>query len=52
MLYVKGIEEKEMEKKFGGKYLEYKKKVPMFIPKPEAVRNIIGRQKVAGSSKQ
>ena len=52
VLYVKGIEEKEMEKKFGGKYLEYKKKVPMFIPKPEAIRSIIGRQKVAGSSKQ
>ncbi|MFC1991640.1 methyltransferase family protein [Chloroflexota bacterium] len=33
VLYLKGIEEKEMEKKFGIQYLEYKKKVPMFIPK-------------------
>lgn len=32
-LYLKGIEEKEMEKKFGKQYLEYKKKVPMFSPK-------------------
>jgi len=33
VLYVKVIEEKEMEKKFGEEYLEYKRKVPMFIPK-------------------
>ncbi len=33
VFYVKAIEEKEMEKKFGERYLEYKKKVPMFIPK-------------------
>ena len=33
VLYLKAIEEKEMEKKFGREYLEYKKKVPMFIPK-------------------
>ncbi|MFC1918579.1 methyltransferase family protein [Chloroflexota bacterium] len=32
VLYLKAIEEKEMEKKFGIPYLEYKKKVPMFIP--------------------
>jgi protein-S-isoprenylcysteine O-methyltransferase Ste14 len=32
ILYIKAIEEKEMEKKFGSKYLEYKKRVPMFIP--------------------
>ena len=32
VLYVKAIEEKEMEKKFGEEYLEYKKRVPMFIP--------------------
>ncbi|UCG55176.1 MAG: isoprenylcysteine carboxylmethyltransferase family protein [Dehalococcoidia bacterium] len=31
--YLKAIEEKEMEKKFGRQYLEYKKKVPMFFPK-------------------
>ncbi len=33
VLYVKNIEEKEMEKKFGEQYLEYKKSVPMFIPR-------------------
>ena len=33
VFYLKVVEEKEMEKKFGGEYLEYKKKVPMFIPK-------------------
>jgi protein-S-isoprenylcysteine O-methyltransferase Ste14 len=33
VLYLKAIEEKEMEKKFGRDYLEYKKKVPMFIPR-------------------
>ena len=33
VLYLKAIEEKEMEKKFGKQYLEYKKKVPMFSPK-------------------
>jgi len=32
VLYIKAIEEKEMEKKFGRAYLEYKKRVPMFIP--------------------
>lgn len=33
ILYLKTIEEKEMEKKFGKAYLEYKKSVPMFIPR-------------------
>ncbi len=33
VLYLKAVEEKEMEKKFGSEYLEYKMKVPMFIPK-------------------
>ena len=33
VLYLKAIEEKEMEKKFGREYLEYKKRVPMFIPR-------------------
>ena len=33
VLYVKTIEEKEMEKKFGQQYLKYKKSVPMFIPR-------------------
>ena len=32
VLYIKAIEEKEMEKKFGREYLEYKKRVPMFFP--------------------
>jgi len=32
VLYIKAIEEKEMEKKFGKEYLEYKKRVPMFFP--------------------
>ena len=33
ILYLKFIEEKELEKKFGQAYLDYKKSVPMFIPK-------------------
>jgi len=33
VLYLKTVEEKEMEKKFGREYLIYKKGVPMFIPK-------------------
>jgi len=33
VLYVKTIEEKEMEKKFGEQYLKYKKSVPTFIPR-------------------
>ena len=33
VLYLKAIEEKEMEKKFGKQYVEYKKRVPMFFPK-------------------
>ena len=37
-LYLKTIEEKEMEKKFGEDYLRYKQSVPLFIPK-------IGRRK-------
>jgi len=32
VLYLKIIEEKEMEKKFGEEYLKYKQSVPMFIP--------------------
>ena len=30
---IKAIEEKEMEKKFGGQYLKYRESVPMFIPR-------------------
>lgn len=33
VLYIKGIEEKELEKKFGKDYLKYKERVPMFIPR-------------------
>ena len=33
ILYLKTIEEKEMEKKFGKAYLKYKESVPMFIPR-------------------
>ncbi len=33
VLYVKAVEEKELEMKFGQKYREYKKRVPMFIPR-------------------
>jgi protein-S-isoprenylcysteine O-methyltransferase Ste14 len=44
VFYVKAVEEKEMEKKFGPEYLEYKKRLPMFIPRAEAFRNIIRRQ--------
>ena len=33
ILYIKTIEEKEMEKKFGEQYLKYRKSVPMFIPR-------------------
>jgi len=33
LIYLKAIEEKEMEKKFGEEYLRYKGKVPMFIPR-------------------
>ena len=32
ILYLKTIEEKEMEKKFGQEYIEYRESVPMFIP--------------------
>jgi len=33
VIYLKTIEEKEMEKKFGKEYLTYKENVPMFIPR-------------------
>ncbi len=33
ILYLKTVEEKEMEKKFGEAYLKYKESVPMFIPR-------------------
>lgn len=52
VLYIKAIEEKEMEKKFGMEYLEYKKDVPMFIPKPEMIGKVIKRVRVVDSNKQ
>lgn len=33
VLYLKTVEEREMEKKFGKEYLAYKKSVPMFVPR-------------------
>lgn len=33
LVYIKQIEEKELEARFGLEYLEYKKKVPFIIPK-------------------
>ncbi len=33
ILYLKTVEEKQMEKKFGQEYLKYKESVPMLIPK-------------------
>jgi hypothetical protein len=32
-LELKAIEEPELEKRFGKEYVEYKKRVPMFIPR-------------------
>ena len=33
IIYIRFVEEKELEKKFGQAYIDYKKHVPMFIPK-------------------
>ena len=33
IVYLKFVEEKELEKKFGQYYLDYKQRVPMFIPR-------------------
>ena len=33
IIYLKFVEEKELEKKFGQAYIDYKKKVPMFFPR-------------------
>jgi len=33
IVYLKLIEEKELEKKFGQAYIDYRKSVPMFIPR-------------------
>lgn len=34
LLYVKFVEEKELEARFGAEYVEYKKKTPFLIPRP------------------
>ena len=52
VFYVKAVEEKEMEKKFGQEYLEYKKRVPMFIPRVEAIRNVARRRGAGGPTGQ
>ena len=52
VLYLKAIEEKEMEKKFGIKYLEYKKDVPMFIPKLATIWKVIKRARVVDTNKK
>ncbi|MFC1985253.1 methyltransferase family protein [Chloroflexota bacterium] len=44
VLYLKAVEEKEMEKKFGSEYLEYKMNVPMFIPNLDTIRKSINRE--------
>jgi protein-S-isoprenylcysteine O-methyltransferase Ste14 len=36
-------EERKLEKRFGGEYLEYKRKVGMFIPKPPFIWNKSGK---------
>jgi len=33
VLYIKAVEEPELEMRFGKEYVEYKKRVPMFIPR-------------------
>jgi len=32
-LYIKAVEEPELEMRFGQEYVDYKKRVPMFIPR-------------------
>ena len=45
ILYLKAVEEKEMEKKFGRSYLDYKSQVPMFIPKIGGKKKFINAHK-------
>jgi protein-S-isoprenylcysteine O-methyltransferase Ste14 len=33
LIYIKLIEEKELEERFGSEYLEYKKRTPFLIPR-------------------
>ena len=44
IIYLKFIEEEELEKKFGQAYIDYKKKVPMFFPRLMGKREIISRK--------
>ncbi len=37
VLFVTKREERDLEKRFGNEYLEYKRKVPRWIPKPQAI---------------
>lgn len=39
VLWLKAIEEKELKMRFGKEYIEYKKKVPMFIPRLKTKNN-------------
>ena len=39
ILYIKLIEEKELEKKFGQEYREYRRRVPMWLPRLKKTRN-------------
>jgi len=45
ILYLKAVEEKEMEKKFGRSYLDYKSQVPMFIPRIGGKKKFINANK-------
>ncbi len=38
LLFTKFIEEKELEKRFGGEYLVYKRTTPFLIPIPSLMR--------------
>jgi protein-S-isoprenylcysteine O-methyltransferase Ste14 len=44
VIYLKFVEEKELEKKFGQAYIDYKKKVPMFFPRLIRVEKVISRK--------
>jgi protein-S-isoprenylcysteine O-methyltransferase Ste14 len=42
LIELKRVEEPELERRFGASYMEYKKRVPMFIPRPRWSRKSIG----------
>jgi protein-S-isoprenylcysteine O-methyltransferase Ste14 len=44
IVYLKFVEEKELEKKFGQAYIDYKKKVPMFFPGLVRNKKVISRK--------